>query len=473
MTLKQQADTLRKLYPDVNPRDFAAIAKRFERYDVGSGAPMLQGSESASTVKAAKLIDALRSKGITTSEQAGRLADSDWWEFANLAGIGKPSKLAIQKAINRIGIDPSKVALPLEYTRPKPQAVPVEAPSELEDQLARSIEQAKARKAAVQAPEELAEPTAAAPIESAPAGHTFESVSQKLQDAADAALERLRQRGTLSGTKLNAGIPLEDMGDMAIWGAAKMAKGVVDFGKWSKELIAEAGDNIKPYLQELYAKAQKIYSRHLETTANALPNTQQMLKMYKQGIEGQDWYANTHEELSKFFGDDTNRFVDFLAATSPNNTVAGNVSQALKAYMQYKNGQPFTGFLPAHIDMLNKAAADQPFGGLKVSSFAKNLKGDPIAVTVDRWIARAMGLGDAVTPQQYKFADYLITQVANKKGIEPRQLQAAIWKAMKDSQGIAGQTGDAFEAVLQRKLMKDPDLAGAIAGARNQLLPAQ
>jgi hypothetical protein len=122
MTLEQKMKALRQQYPDVNPRDFYALADRQERYDLGSGAPMLQGSESKSTVQAAKLINALRSKGITTSEQAGRLADSDWGEFGNLAGIGNPSKLAIQKAINRIGIDPSKVALPLGYTTPKPQS---------------------------------------------------------------------------------------------------------------------------------------------------------------------------------------------------------------------------------------------------------------------------------------------------------------------------------------------------------------
>lgn len=267
---------------------------------------------------------------------------------------------------------------------------------------------------------------------------------------------------------LGAAVP-GNLGDMGIWGAAKMAKGVTEYGPWAQEMMQDADPSIEPYLPEMYQDSRKILDTHLEKTANQLPNTKKLLTMYKQGIEGQDWYAHTRDELEQHFGPDTDQFIDFLAATSPNNTVAGNVTQALKAYQQYKSGQPFTGFLPAHIDMLNKAVAEEPFGGLKVSSFTQNLKGDPIAVTVDRWMGRALGMGEKFTDPQYKFADYLITQAAHAKGIEPRQMQAAIWKTIKDSEGIAGQTGASFETVLNQKLAKDPALAAALAQARGAI----
>lgn len=137
------------------------------------------------------------------------------------------------------------------------------------------------------------------------------------------------------------------------------------------------------------------------------------------------------------------------------------MTAALKAYMQWKNGQPFQGFMPVVIDMLNKATRGEPFGGLKVSSFKKNLMGDPLPVTVDRWIARAFGFGDQPTPVQYKFMDYLITQTAQRKGIEPRQMQAAIWKTMRDAKAMST-TGEAFEVVLRKRIMADPDLAATI-----------
>jgi len=430
------------------------VPAELRSYDEGSAAPLLEGSESKSTVAAAKLIDALRSKGIKTSAQAAQLQPSDWWQFGNLAGVGKPNQWAINKAIQRIEINPEEVALPSEYTSKAPQA-PVEVPSELEDQLAKSLEQVQAKKA----------------------GITFESVSQNLQDSADAALERVRQRGTFSGTKLSAGIPVDDLTDMAIWGAAKMAKGTINFAQWSKEMLADIGNRalggsaeainrLRPLLRDIYDSAAQKFEHHLATAGGQLPNLQKVLSAFRQGKDGMEWYTNTQAELNQMFGPDAPRFLDFLAATSARNTVAGNVTQALKAYLQWKNGQSFQGFLPAHIKMMNEALAGQPYGGLKVSSFNKNLMGDPIPVTVDMWMSRFMGFGDAPTEAQYKLTDYLLTQVALKKGIEPRQLQAAIWRKMLDEAANAGQSKDSFETVLKRKLLKDPDLAQAIERAK-------
>ena len=316
-------------------------------------------------------------------------------------------------------------------------------------------------------PEEPPEgpPTGGGPAGGGPPAPTGGNLADTLQGQADAAIRRMRDRGTFSGTQSNALFPAEDLADMAIWGAAKMAKGVTQLGAWSKEMLADAGssaDRLKPQLPKLYIMAQKTLERHIANTAGNLPSTQKMLSMYRQGIEGQDWYRNTKAELQSVFGPDTDRFVDFLAATSPNTTVAANTSLALKAYMQWKTGKPFTGYLPETIKSLNKAAAGEEFGGLKVQSFRKNLHGDPVPVTVDRWIARALGFGDQPTVPQYKFMDYLISQVAAKKGLEPRQLQAAIWKTIKDTEGLAGQGGESYEVLVRRKLLSDPDLAAAI-----------
>jgi GNAT superfamily N-acetyltransferase len=298
-----------------------------------------------------------------------------------------------------------------------------------------------------------------------------EGIHSTLDSAADAAMQRMRDRGTFTGSKLSAGIPVDDLADMAIWGASKLAKGTVDFAKWSKEILAEAGPaaaRLAPELPKLYAQAQKTLDRHIANTAGDLPNTQKLLAMYRKGIEGQDWYRSTKAELQSVFGPDTNMFIDFLAATSPNTTVASNTSLALKAYMQWKAGKPFTGYLPETIKSLDKAAAGEDFGALKVRSFRKNLHGDPMPVTVDRWIARALGFGDQPTPPQYKFMDYLITQVAQKKGLEPRQVQAAIWKTIKDAEGIAGQGGESYEVLVRKKLLSDPDLAAAIKQAKGR-----
>jgi hypothetical protein len=296
-------------------------------------------------------------------------------------------------------------------------------------------------------------------------------ISGTLDQAAEDALQRMRDRGTFKGTRLNAGIPVDDLADMAIWGAAKLAKGTVDFAKWSKEILAEAGpaatSQIKPELANLYAKAQKIYQSHVARTEGKLANTRQLLALYRAGIEGQDWYKYTQAELEQHFGEDAPLFVDMLAATSPNASVAANVSLALKAYAQHKTGQPFEGFMPAVIGNLEKVVKGESPSGPKVTSFKKNLFGDPIPVTVDRWMARAMGWKtDALTPAHYKFLDYTLTQVANKIGVEPRQLQAAIWKAIKEKQGIPGQTAETFEQLLKRQVEKNPALAQTLRDLR-------
>lgn len=289
-------------------------------------------------------------------------------------------------------------------------------------------------------------------------------VYEKLQTTADDAMQRIRDRGTFSGTKLNAAVPVEDLADMAIWGAAKIAQGTITFGRWSKEMIADAGAQIKPHLARLYKEAQAIYARHVDATAQSLPKTKLLLTLYKRGEHGRDWYKSTHAELERMFGPDVEMMEKFLAATSPANTVAGNVVAALKAYRQWRSGQPFEGFLPVHKNGLVAAAAGQDFGGLKVRSFLANLKGDPEAVTVDRWVRRAFGFKkDTITDAQYKFMDYTLTQIAKRNGMEPRQLQAALWTAMKAAdEGGSRSTSLPFEALLPKKIAEDPAMQALI-----------
>jgi hypothetical protein len=316
--------------------------------------------------------------------------------------------------------------------------------------------------------------------------NTFaEAIQQPLQDAADAALQRVRDRGGFQpGAQMNALVPLDNMKDMAIWGAAKLARGVTDFKDWSNAMIADAGPSIAPELQKLWQSANKVHDDHLAMTgANQFPTTANILDMYHQGVEGQDWYKYARPELQKIFGHDTDLFIDFLAATSPNNTVPGNLTQALKAYQAYKNNIPFEALpegkgvgMRTTIDNLYRAVAGQELSGPKVGSFSKNLKGDAEPVTVDRWMLNALGLnptGEETSPstKTYKFADYWLTQIAHEKGIEPRQLQAALWKAVRESAGESAETGASFNDMLNERLAADPTLADTLARMRASARP--
>jgi len=89
-------------------------------------------------------------------------------------------------------------------------------------------------------------------------------IMQNLQRAGSEALQRMRDRGTFSGTRLNAGIPLDDFKDMAIWGAGKLSQGVTNFPQWSRAMLEDAKTNgavgdaltgFKRQLKDLHAAA--------------------------------------------------------------------------------------------------------------------------------------------------------------------------------------------------------------------------
>ncbi len=86
-----------------------------------------------------------------------------------------------------------------------------------------------------------------------------------LSEKAAAARERIkafRERpdsplGKESGAVINP-VELAALArDHAIIGAEYIAKGVTEFGEWSKAMVKEFGDYIKPHLQDLFAKAQR------------------------------------------------------------------------------------------------------------------------------------------------------------------------------------------------------------------------
>jgi len=58
-------------------------------------------------------------------------------------------------------------------------------------------------------------------------------------------------------------------------------------------------------------------------------------------------------------------------------------------------------------------------------------------------------------------------RLARRQGMEPRQLQAAIWRAVKErEQKATGNTSEPFEKLLPRKIAADPEMQALIARAK-------
>jgi len=251
---------------------------------------------------------------------------------------------------------------------------------------------------------------------------------------------------------------------MATWGAARIANGAIDFGKWSKAMLADAADispeasaKIKRMLPELYINAKKEYEHHAKTLgAQNIADLPKIMEYYKAGKEGKQWYNFVRPALQPLFGENTDLFLKMFAATSPNTKVTQNVLNAVKAYRQFLMGEPFTG-MPAHVDNLNRAVAGVKMSGPKVGAFGPNLLGNLTPVTVDLWMARALLGRDTVTPLQSKLVDYMTSQAAKKVGLEPAEMQAAIWTGIKKL-SKSRDTSAPPEVIVKEYLDKNPEI---------------
>jgi hypothetical protein len=421
----------------------------------GPGRDFAAEARAKRAADAQTLGDYLIGKGYTSDQLKAISHREQWRALAQAAGADVPT--------------PKGAAAVIDYVNAKQTAAPMAVPPtpELNDIIAA---EAARRSEAARATAESMRLMRERPYIYGPQPPEALSLSDRLQAAADAANQRMRDRGTFSGKTLNSMPNIDDLGDLAIWGAAKLAGGTIDFAKWSKEMAGEFGDMIRPHLENIYANAQKIYYRHITSTGDQLPKTKALLKMIDEGKAGADWYDQTRAELENTFGPKEARtFVDFLGATTNNATPAQNLDLALRAYGEYRTGQPWwDGYLPVVKKQLDKAVAGEPLGGPKAKSFRANLFGDPDPVTVDRWMQRAFGFRKGgVTEGQYKFIDYWTTQLARRVGMEPRQAQAAIWDTIRKAEGTASESsGQSFERLLPERLARDPGMQDLIRRAK-------
>jgi len=83
------------------------------------------------------------------------------------------------------------------------------------------------------------------------------------------AKARLRELGEEAMNNLSSGVDpvlaAKTIKELATIGYAKMAKGLLRLDDWSREMIAEHGDNIRSIIPEIYAKARRIFRGHSMT----------------------------------------------------------------------------------------------------------------------------------------------------------------------------------------------------------------
>lgn len=84
-------------------------------------------------------------------------------------------------------------------------------------------------------------------------------VTSFLEDQEQAALDRIRARRN----QANA-LPLDLWADYAIVGATKLAKGTIKFADWSEQMVRDLGEEVRPYLRQVYEKSQEVRNQSVK-----------------------------------------------------------------------------------------------------------------------------------------------------------------------------------------------------------------
>jgi hypothetical protein len=152
---------------------------------------------------------------------------------------------------------------------------------------------------------------------------------------------------------------------------------------------------------------------------------------------GLDWYEHART-FARSLGLDDETGAGVVAALSPMNGWSANMTLARGLTERYLAGEamPTSGFgLRGNVlkawRILDGQDPLDVLRGQKVTAFYANIMGDPNAVTVDRWAAR-IARGDPsdkglVTAKQYREMADAYRDAADRVGVTPRELQAAVW----------------------------------------------
>lgn len=113
----------------------------------------------------------------------------------------------------------------------------------------------------------FAETIGAKPETKEPIGETpAAGIVERLNAAATEAQQRIDSRRG----RLLSGIPVDDLADYAIVGAAKIAQGMRDFGQWSQSMVQQFGDAIREHLPRLWQMANEQSGQRVKPEQGAL-----------------------------------------------------------------------------------------------------------------------------------------------------------------------------------------------------------
>lgn len=220
-------------------------------------------------------------------------------------------------------------------------------------------------------------------------------------------------------------------------------------------------EGIQPELKEEERRAKKNTSLRVKMTREALTDAALSQENWR------NWYSEHQETLDDFFGKHAGLFQNILAITSQAASVKANVGLGLKAFGQLMRGEDFDGYLPAVAGNLAKLRDETGPGGQKIQAFTAANEGDTSSVVVDRHISRMLFGVDTPSAKQFAKASKVLTEVADKIGWTPAQVQAALWAHSIVQSGKQPQSYGSYLKQLESRPLTKKERAAGLEG--NQL----
>lgn len=296
----------------------------------------------------------------------------------------------------------------------------------------------------------------------APRGTQENRNERQAEEAADAGQEGLLKK---SGDRVDYSIKSNKDGTIVVTGNIDAVRAVLPEGIMGRKigdgLAFTVGDahRVKAALEgraNTYSRGGKVVEKWPVKdgkyvgappgfdTPGAIGRWRKMLRtLTDEGAPGRYWYENSSKAILQMTGGDVveaKKFVATLAIYSPQAKVDANSTFALRAWAQYKAGQPIKVKTGVQDRQATEILYDnKQWGGEKTGNFFNNLlrEIDPSTAgnqgaTIDMWMMRAGRYPtDAPTKNQYAFMENETNRIAAQLGWEPQQVQAAIWVAMK------------------------------------------
>lgn len=170
----------------------------------------------------------------------------------------------------------------------------------------------------------------------------------------------------------------------------------------------------------------------------SMTSVEKLVSIGCDGLHGRHWYRDAVAQIdyvSSKEGWDRDEFAGVLATMSPRCSVLRNIRMALH-FMHHRDIRvvPMRGIRTSVQKFLDNRIID----GQKVGAFYRNLCGCPDSVTLDVWMAYALGIDQ----KQFKRRDVRIKaidrvyRVAMAMRITMSEAQACIWTGYRSRRGL-------------------------------------